>query len=108
MEVEAESCGAPCPTGSWSDPAAVGCVPQATLGFLFHQQFHQPHASLTDQRTHTLAQPTHHLGQQQDHLHPGFPSAPISSSRFTAPCFNLIWFLHGDSPFLAKDNLLSA
>src|SRR5262245_7361243 len=62
---------------------------------------------MTDQFPNSLAEPAHHLGQRQDHLH-GRVSLHSHCLELlhSSLRFNLVWFLQGDSPFLVKENLL--
>src|SRR5712692_1777159 len=89
----------------------AGCpfrLPPAPLAdhfanFLLHQQIHQLQAGLTNQFTHPFTQPAHHLGHGQHHLHRGI--SVRGHFRQLLHCslrFNLVWFLHSDSPFLGK------
>jgi hypothetical protein len=58
---------------------------------------------------HTLPQPAHHLRQRQYHLHRRISVGCHLFEPFHGSLrFNLVWFLHSDSPFLAKENVLSA
>jgi len=87
----------------------LAALPHQFPDFLFHQQFHQLQASLADQLAHSLAQPAHQLGQRQDHLHRRISvGGHLFELSHSSLRFNLIWFLHSGSPFLAKENLLSA
>src|ERR1017187_4509070 len=77
--------------------------------FFLHQQIHQLQTGLTDQLTHAFPQPAHHLGHGQDHLHRRISIRGHCLELLHCSLrFNLIWFLHSDSPFLGKRKLLSA
>src|SRR5450432_1826079 len=87
----------------------LAAFPNQIPHLFLHQQLHQLQACLANQCADTLAQPTHHLGHRQHHLH-----CRISiRSHFLEPFysslrFNLIWFLHSDSPFSRERKLLLA
>src|SRR6266705_4741494 len=77
--------------------------------FFLHQQIHQLQASLTNQFTHALTQPAHHLGHGQHHLHRRISiRGHCLELLYCSLRLNLVWFLHSDSPFLGKRNSLSA
>src|ERR1035441_2505362 len=59
--------------------------------------------------SNAFPQPAHHLGHGQDHLHRriSIRGHCLELLHFSLR-FNLIWFLHSDSPFLGKRKLLSA
>jgi len=74
-----------------------------------HQQIHQLQTGLTNQFAHAFAQPAHHLGHGQHHLHRRIAIASHGLQLLhRALRVNLIWFLHSDSPFLGKRKLLLA
>src|ERR1022692_3373878 len=77
--------------------------------FFLHQQIHQLQAGLTNELAHAFAQPAHHLGHGQHHLYRRISfrghGLPLLHSALR---FNLVWFLHSDSPFLGKRKLLLA
>src|SRR5216684_3979005 len=71
--------------------------------FFLHQQIHQLQASLTNQFTHALTQPAHHLGHGQHHLHRRISiRGHCLELLYCSLRLNLVWFLHSDSPFLGK------
>jgi hypothetical protein len=71
--------------------------------------FHHPQAGLANQGAHALPQPAHHFGHGQHHLHRRISTRGHFFELSDSPLrFNLVWFLHSGSPFLAKENLLSA
>jgi hypothetical protein len=77
--------------------------------FFLHHQIHQLQACLTDQLTYAFAQPAHHLGQRQHHLYGRISiGGHFRELLHRSLRFNLVWFLHSDSPpFLGKRKLLS-
>src|SRR5437870_6281978 len=73
-----------------------------------HQQIHQLQAGLTNQLTHAFTQPAHHLGHGQDHLHGRISiRGHYLKLLYSSLRFNLVWFLHSDSFFSAKEIALS-
>src|ERR1700676_4676134 len=89
-----------CPPVGPSIPLLLAAFPDSFPDFFLHQQFHHSKAGLANQCSHALVQPADHLGHRQHHLHRRisirghFLELSHSSLRF-----NLIWFLHSDSPF---------
>src|SRR5437870_678075 len=76
--------------------------------FFLHQQIHQLQAGLTNQLTHAFTQPAHHLGHGQDHLHGRISiRGHCLKLLYSSLRFNLVWFLHSDSFFSAKEIALS-
>jgi hypothetical protein len=76
---------------------------------LLHQHLHQLQAGLANQFAYALSQPAHHLGQGQHHLHRRIPvRGHCLELLYRSLRFNLVWFLHSDSPFLGKRKLLLA
>ena len=68
--------------------------------FFLHQQIHQLQAGLTNQFAHALSQPAHHLGHGQHHLHRRISiRGHCLELLHSSLRFNLVWFLHSDSPF---------
>jgi hypothetical protein len=74
-----------------------------------HQQIHQLQAGLSNQLAGALTQPAHDLGQRQHHLHRRISIRGHCIELLDGSLrFNLIWFLHSDSPFSWKKNFLEA
>jgi hypothetical protein len=63
-------------------------------------RIYQLQPGLTDQLAHAFAQPADHLGQRQHHLYRRISFGSHFCELFHRSLrFNLIWFLHSDSPF---------